>query len=141
MNYGRLAAAAVAATVADAVYGFLVYGTLLAGDFARYPAVFRSSDDGQAYLPLMFVCLLVAITAAAVIYAKGYEGGSGASEGARFGVLAGVLVTCVFSGVSYAILNIGRRLALYMAAAGFFEWAMIGLVIGLVYKPLAASKK
>ena len=33
MNYGRLAAAAVAATILDAVYGFAVYGTLLAGEF------------------------------------------------------------------------------------------------------------
>lgn len=141
MNYGRLAAAALAATVADAVYGFLVYGMLLAGDFARYPAVFRSNETGQAYLPLMFACVFVAITAAAVIYAKGYEGGSGASEGARFGVLLGVLVTFVFSGVNYAILNIGRRLALYMAAAGFFEWAIIGIVIGLVYRPPAGAAK
>ena len=31
MNYGRLAAAVVAATILDAVYGFAVYGTLLAG--------------------------------------------------------------------------------------------------------------
>ena len=30
MNYARLALAAVAATVFDAVYGFLVYGMLLA---------------------------------------------------------------------------------------------------------------
>jgi hypothetical protein len=139
MNYGRVASAAVAATVADAVYGFLVYGTLLAGDFEKYPAVFRSAQSGQAYLPLMFACLFVAIFAATVIYAKGYEGGSGVTEGVRFGIVLGVLVTSVFAGVNYAILEIGRRLAVYLAAAGFFEWAMIGIVIGLVYKP--ASKK
>ena len=33
MNYGRLVGAAVAATIADAVYGFLVYGMLLASEF------------------------------------------------------------------------------------------------------------
>src|SRR5438105_4501851 len=107
MNYGRLVGAAVAATVYDAVYGFLVYGTLLANKFAGYPAVFRSAESGPAYLPVMFACLFVAIVMAAMIYAKGYEGGSGASEGVRFGVLLGLLVTLVFSGVSYGILNIG----------------------------------
>jgi hypothetical protein len=34
MNYGRLVGAAVAATVYDSVYGFLVYGVLLANEFA-----------------------------------------------------------------------------------------------------------
>ena len=37
MNYARLALAAVAATVFDACYGFLVYGMALAPEFARYP--------------------------------------------------------------------------------------------------------
>ena len=36
MNYGRLAIAAVAATVVDGVYGFVVYGHILGGEFARY---------------------------------------------------------------------------------------------------------
>ena len=54
MNYARLALAAVAATIFDAVYGFLVYGMLLVPDFSRYPAVYRSNEAGMAYLPLMF---------------------------------------------------------------------------------------
>jgi hypothetical protein len=138
MNYGRLLAAAVAALVYDAAYGFLVYGTLLAPQFTRYPAVYRSAETGPAYLPLMFGCLAITILVTAMIYAKGYEGGSGAAEGVRFGVLLGVLVTFLFSGVSYGTLNIGARLALVMGVAGFFEWFGVGLIIGLVYKPSGA---
>ena len=134
MNIGRLAGAAVAATVYDAVYGFLVYGMLLANQFTPYPAVFRAADAGQAYLPYMFVCLFIAIATAAVIYTKGYEGGSGAGEGVRFGVLLGLLVSFMFAGVNFGILNIGARLALVMGVAGFVEWFGIGLIIGLVYK-------
>src|SRR5437660_6740101 len=141
MNYGRLAAAAVAATILDAVYGFAVYGTLLAGEFGRYPGVYRSNEAGQAYLPLMFGGLLIAIAVAAVIYAKGYEGGNGLGEGIRFGVLLGVFVVAAFAGVNYAVLNIGRRLALYVAAAGFFEWVIAGTVIGVVYKAGAGTAK
>ena len=141
MNYGRLAAAAVAATILDAVYGFAVYGTLLAGEFGRYPGVYRSNEAGQAYLPLMFGGLLIAIAIAAVIYAKGYEGGNGLGEGIRFGVLLGVFVVAAFAGVNYAVLNIGRRLALYVAVAGFIEWTLIGATIGLVYKPAAAPTR
>ena len=76
MNYGRLALAAVVATVVDSVYGFLS-GTLLASEFDRYPYVFRPPEVGPSYLPLMFVGILLAMFAAAYIYAKGYEGGAG----------------------------------------------------------------
>jgi hypothetical protein len=141
MNYARLALAAVAATIFDAVYGFLVYGTLLAPEFARYPAVYRSNENGQAFLPLMFGGLLIAIVAVAIIYAKGYEGGSGAAEGARFGFLLGVFVVFAFAAVNYAVLNIGRKIAVMTAAAGFVEWLAIGVVIGLVYKPAPGSPR
>src|SRR5215467_4545372 len=99
MNYGRLALAAVAATVVDAVYGFLAYGTILTAEFGHYPGVYRSADTGPAYLPLMFVGILVAMFAVAYIYAKGYEGGTGFQEGLRFGVLVGIFVAGAFAGV------------------------------------------
>jgi hypothetical protein len=135
MNYARLALAAVVATVVDACYGFGVYGMLLAGEFGKYPAVYRANDAGQAYLPLMFGGLLVAIAVVTIMYAKGYEGGSGAAEGLRFGLMLGVFVFLAFGGVNYAVLNIGRRLALSAAIAGLVEWTLVGLAIGLVYKP------
>ena len=141
MNYSRLALAAVAATVWDAVYGFVVYGMLLAPEFGRYPGVYRSNEAGQAYLPLMFGGVFIAIVVAAIIYAKGYDGGSGAAEGARFGLLLGLFVVFAFGGVDYAVLNIGRKLALMASAAGFFEWLVVGIVIGLVYKPSAGSSR
>jgi len=135
MNYGRLVLAVIVATIVDACYGFGVYGGLLSGQFAQYPAVYRTGEAGQAYLPLMFAGLLVAIAAAALMYAKGYEGGSGAAEGLRFGFVLGLFVFFAFSGVNYAVLNIGRPLALSAGIAGLVEWTIIGLVIGLVYKP------
>ena len=141
MNYARLALAAVAATIFDAVYGFVVYGMLLAPEFGRYPGIYRSNEAGMAFLPLMFAGLFIAIVAVAVIYAKGYEGGSGAAEGARFGFLLGVFVVFAFVAVNYAVLNVGRKIAVMTAAAGFVEWLAIGLVIGLIYRPAAGSPR
>ena len=114
---------------------------LLVPEFAKYPAVYRSNEAGMAFLPLMFAGILVAMIAASAIYAKGYEGGSGVSEGARFGLLLAVFVVCVFAGVNYATLNMGRRLAAVLAAAGFIEWLGAGIVIGLVYKPAAGARR
>jgi len=114
---------------------------LLAPEFGRYPGVYRSNEAGMAFLPLMFAGLFVAIVAVAVIYAKGYEGGSGAAEGARFGVLLGVFVVFAFAAVNYAVLNVGRKIAVMTAGAGFVEWLAIGLVIGLVYRPAPGSPR
>jgi hypothetical protein len=141
MNFSRVIAAGVAATVWDAIYGFCVYGLLLAPEFAKYPNVYRPNEVGQTFLPVMFAGILVAMVVAAVIYAKGYEGGSGAGEGARFGVLLAVFVVCVFTGVNYATLNINKKITLMLAAAGFFEWLVAGIVIGLVYKADAGASR
>ena len=137
MNYGRLAVAAVAATISDAVYGFLVYGILLKSEFERYPNVYRPADVDAVYLPYMFAGIFVAMFAVAYIYAKGYEGGSGVAEGARFGLLFGFFAATFLASVSYGTLNIGRKLTLFMACAGLVEWTLNGTVIGLVYRPPA----
>jgi hypothetical protein len=139
MNYGRLALAAVVATVVDAVYGFLVWGTLLASEFGRYPYIYRPPEVGPSYLPFIFLGVLLAMFVAAYIYAKGYEGGSGLQEGMRFGVCLGVFVVGAAYFVDYAVLNIGRKLAASMAVAGFVEWTIAGTVIGVLYKPTSGA--
>ena len=140
MNYGRLALAAVAATVADAIYGFVVYGNVLTNQFALYPGVYRPIESQGAYMPALFGGILIAMFAAAYIYAKGYEGGSGMQEGLRFGVCVGFLALGYVGLVNYAVLNLGRRLAGSMALAGLFEWVIAGIVIGAIYKPLPGGK-
>lgn len=140
MNYGRLVAAAVAGTIVDAVYGFVVYGNLLRPEFSRYPGVYRAPESGAAYLPLMFLAIFAAMIVLSVIYAKGYEGnGSGVSEGLRFGALVGPFMAAFFGGVSYGTLNIGRKLAAYMICAGVVEWILVGAAIGAVYRTSARA--
>jgi hypothetical protein len=39
------------------------------------------------------------------------------------------------------VLRIGRSLALSMVVAAFVEWLLVGLVIGLVYKPAVTSTR
>jgi hypothetical protein len=132
MNYTRIVIAAVVATIVDALYGFLVWGMVLNGEFARYPAVYRPGGDLSA-LPLMLTGVLVAMFFASYIYAKGYEGGAGFPEGARFGALLGLFIVGMSLG-NYAVFNIGSQLALSMALAGLVEWTLVGVVIGLVYR-------
>jgi hypothetical protein len=139
MNYGRIAVAAVAATLVYYVYGFFVEGLLIRKDFAPYSAVYRSAETVVGYFPLGIMGTLFATFVIGIIYAKGYEGGSGAAEGARFGVLVGIFVVGAFVTTNYAILNIGRKLAVELAASAFFAWILVCIVIGLIYKPVIST--
>jgi hypothetical protein len=51
----------------------------------------------------------------AVMYAKSYRRGSGASEGARLGALIGVFALCAFVLHNYVNLNIGLKLTVEQA--------------------------
>jgi hypothetical protein len=134
MNYGRLVAAALAGTVVDAIYGFLVYGMLLAGEFGRYPSVYRGNDAPPVFLMTMFAGIFVAMLFAVVIYSKGIESSGGAAEGARFGALLGVFIGVLFASISYGTLNIGRKLTAMTAVAAIVEWTLVGTAIGAVYR-------
>ena len=139
MNYGRLAIAVVIATVVDAAYGFVVYGNMLTSQFTAFPGVFRPADTQTTYMPALLVGLLVGMFAATYIYAKGYEGGSGVQEGARFGALVGIFNAGYVVATTYAVMNIGQQLAASMAVAGLVEWVIVGVAIGVAYKPAAAA--
>jgi hypothetical protein len=139
MNYSRLVLAALGGTVASFAFGFLVFwlapGLIKEGH--KYPAVFRPKEEMMAVMPIGLVATFISILVVAIIFAMIHPGGSGTTEGARFGVLIGIFVVCAFVLHNYVNLNIGLKLALGQAVAYFVQWTIIGIVIGLIYKPLA----
>ena len=139
MNYGRAAVAALVATLVYYMCGFFTEGWLFRGDFAPYPAVYRSSDTVMRYMPLGIVFSFVASFAVAVIYARLAPESNRVIEGLRLGALIGVFVACAFVGTNYVILNIGGKLAFEEAAGSFVQWTLVGIVIGLLYRPLSAT--
>jgi len=139
MNYASLGLAALGATVASFAFGFLVLWLVpgLMNEAHKYPAVFRPKDEMMTVMPIGFVATFISILVVAIIFAMMHQGGSGTTEGARFGVLLGFFVVCAFVLHNYVNLNIGLKLALGQAVAYFVQWTIIGIVIGLIYKPLA----
>ena len=139
MNYSSLGLAALGGTVASFAFGFLVFWLLpgLIKEGHKYPAVFRPKEEMMKVMPIGFVATFISILVVAIIFAMMHQGGSGATQGARFGVLIGIFVVCAFVLHNYVNLNIGLKLALMQAAAYFVQWTVIGIVIGLIYKPLA----
>jgi hypothetical protein len=137
MNYTRIVLAALAGTVAYFAIGGLSFGLMpqLADEFRRYPAVYRTQEGMKSVMPIGLAAMFVGILVLAVLYAMVYRGGSGAAEGARFGALIGVFAVCAFVLHNYVNLNIGPKLTLQQAVAYFIEWTVVGLLIGVIYKP------
>jgi hypothetical protein len=138
MNYSRLGLAALGGTVASFAFGFLVLWLVpaLIKEGHKYPAVFRPKEEMFTVMPIGIVATFIAILVVAIIFAMTHQGGSGTTDGARIGVLIGIFAVCNVLH-NYVNLNIGLKLALGQAAAYFLQWTIIGIVIGIIYKPLA----
>jgi hypothetical protein len=140
MNYSRLALAALGGTVASFAVGFLVMWLVpaLFEEVQKYPAVYRPKEQMMSVMPFGFFAAFIAVVVVTIIFALSYQGGSGTTEGARLGILIGILAVCNVLH-NYVNLNIGLKLALGQAAAYFVQWTITGIVIGLIYKPLAPT--
>ena len=137
VNYPRLLLAAIAALIVFFAWGFLTEGWLLRKDFATSAALYRTSDLQMKYMPFGLASVLVALLVAVVIYARWCGATSGAASGLQFGFLMGVFVACVHPISNLITMNMDTKLGLEIAASNTIGWVLAGLVIGLVYKPLA----
>jgi hypothetical protein len=139
MNYSRLALAALGGMVASFAFGFLVFWAVPAviNESHKYPALFRPKEKMATVMPVGLVATYISILVAAIIFAMIHPGGSSITEGVHFGVLLGIFVVCAFVLHNYVNLNIGLKLTLMQAVTYFVQWTIVGIVIGLIYKPLA----
>jgi hypothetical protein len=138
MNTARIALAAVGAFVTYFILGGLLsVPPALRSEFLKYPAVYRTRDAMMSVMPAGMVAMFLSMLVLSVLYAMAYKGGSGLAEGARFGALIGAFVVCAFVFHNYVNLNVGLTLTLQQSAVYFILWLVVGVAIGLIYRPLA----
>ena len=136
MNYIRLALAAVAAFVAYMGVGsvfFTVRG--MRAEFERHTAVYRTGEAMNRVMVPGMLGMLLAMGAAAALFAMAHPTGAGWVAGARFGCIVGVFVLGTYVLHNYMILNISGRLATLQGLAHFIQWVGVGAVIALLYRP------
>ena len=137
MNLTRIALASIAAFLAYFAVGGLMFGLLpwMKNEYRKYPNVYRSQEGIKNTMPAGMAFMFLAIVVLAVLYAMLYQGGSGITEGARFGALIGIFSIGTFVVHNYVNLQIGIKLTVQQGIAYFAEWVIVGLVIGLIYRP------
>ena len=138
MNFGRVAAAAIAAWILYLGLSPLVNNVLLADLYARHASVFR--PESEMNLTFGLGATLIGFFVFAYAYAKGYEGGSGAVEGLRYGVLIGLLLATFSVAWNYVVLPVSGVLAAAWIVDVIVEMAIYGTAVGLIYKPLVGRK-
>lgn len=138
MNFGRVAAAALAAWVVYLGVGPLVNNVLLADLYAQHARVFRPQAEMNVAFGL--AAALAGFFVFAYAYAKGYEGGAGVVEGLRFGVVVGLLLAAFSVAWNYVVLPVSGALAAAWIVDVIVEMAIYGAVVGLVYKPRGGRK-
>jgi hypothetical protein len=140
MNLKRVVVAGVVAWMVSLALGFLIDTVLFAGIFAANASVMRPDADFNAKLPLGLAFLVVGYIAFAYVYAKGYEGGNGIVEGARFGILVAILVNCFGIVWQYVMFPINITMAMAMLIDQIVEMAIYGAIVGAIYRPLTTAR-
>lgn len=137
MNYGRMAIATVCAFVAYMALGGVIFAALpaLKAEFLKYPNVYRSHEGQMSHFPVGMLGIFLSIAVSCVLYAMAYGSQPGLATGAIFGVLIGLFYLGSFVLHNYANLNIGLRLTMFSAIAFLLEWTVVGVVLGLIYRP------
>ena len=145
MNIPRIALATLGAFVGYFVIGAALFGLVpsLKTEFLKYPAVYRNQQGQMSHMPAGMAAMFLSMLALAVMYATFYPTGGfsmaeGARSGALFGALIGVFAIGAFVLHRYVNLNIGSKLAAQQSVAYFLEWVVTGLLIGLIYRPVAS---
>ena len=138
MNFARVVASAVVAWIVHLGLTTLVWSTLLPDAAGQNASLLR--PPAEMNLTLGFAVSLLGFFVFAYAYAKGYEGGPGAVEGLRFGVIVGLLLACFSAVWSYVMMPISGSFAAAMTVDAIVEMAVFGVVVGLIYKPHASRK-
>jgi uncharacterized membrane protein len=141
MNYLSLGLAALGGTVASFAVGGLMFVLApgLIKESHKYPGVYRAKEEMMKVMPVGLAGTFLATLVVAILFAMIHPGGAAIADGVQFGVLIGLFVVFGFVLHNYVNLNIGPKLAAGQAVAYFIQWTIVGIVIGLIYRPIARS--
>jgi len=133
----RFLIAFVAAYIFMFVWGSLLNGVVLKDVYAETPNIFRPQAEMMSLFHWILIGQAVLILAFVLIYASGFAGG-GVMAGIRLGIL--LEIAAIGSRMAiYAVQPFPGKLLVYGSLSGLVEMAVVGAVVGAIYKPLAAS--
>jgi len=105
-------------------------------EFRKYPAVYRSQEGIKAVMPAGMVAMFVGILALAVIYAMLYRGWCGAGGRHALRSTNRDLHDLRFRHPQLREPQHRDKSDIQQSVVYFLEWAVTGMAIGLIYRPM-----
>ncbi len=136
MNLKKGLVAMVGAFVVIFATEFVIHHVWLGPFYKAHAQWWRPEADMQSMMHLMLLAQLAMAMLLTIVYTKGYETGKdGVAQGARFGLLIGLLLLLPNSLMYYCIYPYPMSLIVSWFVGGLIELTLAGAVIGMIYKP------
>ena len=126
---------AVVVFVALAILDYVIHSVLLRGDYAATGLV-----RTDVSVPVILLGELLFAVLFTWIYTKGYEPAKpGLGQGVRYGIAIGLLYWGAGTLIHLGVIPVGAGLALKWIVFGVVEMAILGAIVGQLYRPAASA--
>jgi hypothetical protein len=113
---------------------FIVHATLLQGDYARLPQLFRPEADAGQYFPLMILAHVVMAGAFVWIYSRGVEPKPWLGQGVRFGFVVALLTVAPGYTIYYVVQPMPGTLVLKQIVLDGLVLLLLGVVVAFLHR-------
>jgi quinol-cytochrome oxidoreductase complex cytochrome b subunit len=137
MNWKRFLLASAAVYVVYQVLDFVVSKVFMKGANDSLQGLWR--PDLMAKIWVMYAVGVVVAVLFTYIFVKGREG-KGISEGVRYGIIMWLFVSVPMGATLWVFLPIDLTIFLQGLIYSLFEMLVIGILVAVIYKPLAPPK-
>jgi len=117
-------------------YEFLFHGILLQAEYLQLPNIMRNEDETNALFHFLVLGLLLMAYIFCVVFEHGYEN-KGLVEGARFGLLLGLLLSAP-SLIFFAVMQLPGSLIVKWIVGGLIEFVLAGTILAATYSKIKA---
>jgi hypothetical protein len=138
MNHKRGFLAFLAAFVFIFVFGFLWHGILMKPDYMAIPSLWRSDADFNAHFWVLIMGHAVIAFAFTGLYVS-KVGRNSAGIGFGYGIVIGMLC-CGVELIRYAVEPLPQKIIWMWIAADLISFALIGALVGAIYKPTTGAQ-
>jgi hypothetical protein len=132
MNTKKFLLASLAVFITLLILEFVIHKLLLVSVYESVQEVLR--PDMKDKMWIMYLTGIIFSLLFVYIFSKGYEG-KGIIEGAKYGLIIGLVVHLVGSYNQYVVYPLPYGLVLKWFIYGTIEMIVAGIVLAFVYKP------
>jgi len=100
---GRFWLSVIALTLVSLIFGFVVHGMLLAGDYQQVPNLMRTPEDAQGHFLWMVLAHLSLSIGLTWVYRQGRAESPWLGQGLRFGAAMATVTTIPMYLIFYAV--------------------------------------